>query len=57
MNTQLPAATNSAEERAVILIQEIMDVSRETAEHAFMLIEASLAAHNTADVWIGAARP
>ena len=31
----------SAEERAIVLYQEIMRVSREKAEHAYMLFEAS----------------
>jgi hypothetical protein len=35
--------TPSAEEQAVALYQEIMRVSREAAEHAYMLVEASLA--------------
>ncbi len=41
MNTQPPLAPA---ERAVRMIQEIMGGTRESAEQAFMLIEASLEA-------------
>lgn len=32
----------SAEERAILLIQKILGIPREKAEHTFMLIEANL---------------
>jgi hypothetical protein len=34
--------TISSEERAIKLIQEILGVSRESADHTYMLIEARL---------------
>ena len=42
MNRHFLSRPARSEERAIALIQEILGVSREEAEHAYMLIEAHL---------------
>ena len=48
-NTKNLSRTTRTEERAIILIQEIMGLSREAAEHTYMLIETYLTSIKTQD--------
>jgi hypothetical protein len=41
-NTTRPDPTDSPEDRAISLYQEIMGVGRSTAEYAYMLVDAHL---------------
>ena len=57
MNTPLDNSTTSADERAIAMYREIMGVSREAAEHSYMLIEASRVSRTMESMPIDGYRP